>query len=251
MRGSTRLAAAAASFALVVTNLHAGEPAIKLTRLRGPLYVVEYDHFAKTNYLIDIGPSFVTVIGATWTPDTAKELNEQIKQVTGLPVREVVVPSPDPEWSGGTAYWKSIGARVIAARATCDSLERNWIASTTGLRKFFSNYPDLPLTPPSQCNPDQFSLQNGRIRVLYLGPSHTDADVFVYFPEQKVLDAGSILKEQLGNVAKADLKEYPRTLQKLKALHLDIDTVIAGHWSPIHGPDLIDTYLGFLPSANK
>src|SRR5438105_1575741 len=103
---TNKLAAAAAFLLLLVTGLRAEEPAIRLTRLRGPLYIVEYDHFAKTNYLFDIGPSSVTLIGATWTPDTAKALNQQIKQVTDLPVREVVIPSPDPEWSGGTAYWK-------------------------------------------------------------------------------------------------------------------------------------------------
>jgi metallo-beta-lactamase class B len=68
----------------------------------------------------------------------------------------------------------------------------------------------------------------------------------VYFPEQKVLDAGSILKEQVGNLASANLDEYPKTLEKLKALHLDVRTIIAGHWSPVHGPELIDLYQGFL-----
>jgi metallo-beta-lactamase class B len=82
--------------------------------------------------------------------------------------------------------------------------------------------------------------------VFYLGPSHTAGDIFVYFPKEKVLDAGSILKEQLGNMAKANLREYPKTLRKLQALHLEIETIISGHWSPVHGPDLVDRYLQLL-----
>ncbi len=32
-------------------------------------------------------------------------------------------------------------------------------------------------------------------------------------------------------------------------MRLSIRYVIAGHWSPVHGPDLVDTYLGFLRAA--
>jgi metallo-beta-lactamase class B len=102
------------------------------------------------------------------------------------------------------------------------------------------------LVLPTESYADQFELQDGNIRALYLGPSHTAGDIFVYFPKQKVLDAGSILKEQLGNMSKADIKEYPKTLHKLQALHLNIDTIISGHWSPIHGPELLDHYLQLL-----
>jgi hypothetical protein len=56
------------------------------------------------------------------------------------------------------------------------------------------------------------------VRGFYLGPSHTQADIFVYFPKEKVLDAGSILKEQLGNMAKADVVEYPRTARRRSRL---------------------------------
>lgn len=37
-----------------------------------------------------------------------------------------------------------------------------------------------------------------------LGPSHTAGDIFVYFRKEQVLDAGSILKEQLGKITAAD-----------------------------------------------
>jgi len=86
---------------------------------------------------------------------------------------------------------------------------------------------------------------------MFLGPSHTPGDVFVYFPDEKILDAGSILKEQLGNMAAADAQEYPRTLARLKARHLDIDIVVSGHYSPVHGPELIDHYLRLVEQYRK
>jgi metallo-beta-lactamase class B len=216
-----------------------------LTKLNGPLYLVEDNNFNKTNSLVYIGTSSITVIGATWTPATAQLLHTEIKKVSSLPIGEVIDTSPDLEWVGGNDYWKSVGAKVVAANVTCELMPKKWV-SPLPPSKNFPDYPDLPPSLPAECKPAPFSLQDGRVQVLFLGPSHTDGDVFVYFPEQKVLDAGSILKEQVGNLASANLDEYPKTLAKLKALHLDIRTVIAGHWSPVHGPELIDLYQGFL-----
>ena len=76
---------------------------------------------------------------------------------------------------------------------------------------------------------------------------HIPADgIFIYFPEEKVLYGGCILKEQLGNMTFADRAEYPRTLRKLQELKLPIEKIIAGHWSPVHGPELIGRYLELL-----
>ncbi|HTW34910.1 MAG TPA: hypothetical protein VMD53_09860 [Rhizomicrobium sp.] len=147
---------------------------------------------------------------------------------------------------GGNAYWKRIGAKIVAIQVTYDFLQRHWTATVAGIRKNLPAYPDLPLTLPSEVHRDSFVLQHGDVQGIYLGPSHTAADIFVWFPREGVLDAGSILKEHLGNMAKADVKEYPNTLHKLKALHLPIRTIISGHWSAVHGPELIDRYLQML-----
>src|SRR5262249_28635316 len=85
-----------------------------------------------------------------------------------------------------------------------------------------------------------FTLQDGRIRGIYFGPSHTPDGIFVFFPEEKELYGNCILKEKLGNLEYADLTEYPKTLQKLKALNLGFDTIVAGHYSALHGPERID-----------
>jgi metallo-beta-lactamase class B len=243
---SKTLAVLVALLALDTNASLAEEPAPTLSHLDGPLYLAEDGQYVKTNYLLYVGPSYVTLFGATWTPETAQKLSDQIKRVTDRPIGEVVDISPDPEWAGGNAYWKSVGAKVIAANVTCTALKDSWANTVANARKNLPNYPALSLTAPNDCKSDKFELQNGKVAVFYLGPSHTNADVFVYVQDQKVLDAGSIIKEQLGNTAHANLAEYPNTLKKLQAMHLDIKTVIAGHWSPAHGPDLIDIYLGIL-----
>lgn len=72
--------------------------------------------------------------------------------------------------------------------------------------------------------------------------AHAPGDIFVYFPREQVLDAGSILKPYRGNMADADVREYPKTLRRLQRMHLKIRTVIAGDWSAVQGPDLIEKY---------
>jgi len=217
-----------------------------LKHLTGPIFYVEDPHFVATNYVIYVGRNSVTVVGATWTPGTAKALAQEISQVTIKPISEVIDTSPDPEWSGGNEYWRGTGAKIFAVRSTYDLLRNNWANTAGFIQQHPSDFASQQISLPTDVIPDRFELQQGNVQIMYLGPSHTPGDALVYFPTEKVLDAGSMIKEQLGNVASANLSEYPKTLQKLLNLHLDIRTVISGHWSAVHGPDLIDHYLDLL-----
>jgi metallo-beta-lactamase class B len=230
--------AASASFA-------AGSQLV-LSHLRGPLYVVEDNFYSKENSMVFVGEEYVTVVGATFSPDTARWLAEEIRKVTRKPIREVIDTNYHPDRAGGNAYFRSIGARIVATRMTYELLLHQWDGMVAGVRQMWPDYPALPLVLPDRVYSGDFDLQGGRVRGLYFGPSHTPDDIFVYFPREKVLYGGCILKEKLGNMAFANLAEYPKTLQRLKNSGLPIDTIIAGHWSPVHGPQLIDEYLGLL-----
>ncbi|HEU0273709.1 MAG TPA: subclass B2 metallo-beta-lactamase, partial [Candidatus Udaeobacter sp.] len=236
---------------LSIPVANAAEPGTSIYPLTGSIYVVEDSHYAKTNYVVYIGAASVTVIGAGWSPDTAELLEHEIKKVTDKPVRDVVLPDHDPEYAGGVAYWKRIGASVVSTELTEQILRSDWSKTADFTRKYFPAYPSLPLVLPTKTYKNDFELENGAIRGFYLGPSHNADDIFIYFPKEKVLYAGSILKEHLGNLAFADLEEYPKTLQKLKDLHLAIDKIISGHWSAVHGANLIDQYLGMLKEHSE
>ena len=224
---------------------------LSLWHLRGHLYVVEDEFYAKENSMVYVGDKSVTVIGATWTPDTAKRLVTEIRRISSAPITEVIDTNYHPDRAGGNAYFKAIGTEIVATEMTRDEMARGWDDVIQFTRSAFPAYPALALVLPDKIVNSDFTLRDGRIRGIYVGPSHTRDGVFVYFPEEKVLYGNCILKEKIGNLKYADLVEYPKTLQKLKALNLGYDTIIAGHYSAVHGPELVDQYLALLATLRK
>jgi metallo-beta-lactamase class B len=229
----------------------AESPKVVLTPLRGHLYVVEDYFYSKENSVVYVGDNSVTVVGATWTPETAKLLATEIAKITQKPITEVIDTNYHPDRAGGNAYFKSIGAKIVSTKMTSDLLTEHWDEMMRYVQKGFPSYPNLPLVLPDKTFAGDFELQGGGVKAIYLGPSHTSDGIFVFFPKEKVLYGNCILKEQLGNLDFANLPEYPKTLQKLKQLNLGFTTIVAGHWSPIHGPELIDQYLALLAAKSK
>jgi metallo-beta-lactamase class B len=246
-----RTLAVLAVFVAVFASATAGDvvpeaPKLVLTHLTGLTYVAEDYAYAKENSVVYVGADHVTVVGATWTPQTAELLVGEIRKITSKPVTEVINTNHDLDRVGGNAFFKSIGARIVSTVLTRDLLKRDGPAAVRSLQTDFPDFPDVPIVLPDETHPGDFTLQDGAVRAIYLGPSHKPDDIFVFFPNEKVLYGGCVLKEQLGNMDGADLAEYPKTLRKLKQLHLDIATVVAGHYSPVHGPELIDHYIRLL-----
>lgn len=55
--------------------LLAATPTITLTHLRGNVYVVQEDYpLSDENAAVYVGKEFVTVVGATWSPESARVL---------------------------------------------------------------------------------------------------------------------------------------------------------------------------------
>ena len=227
----------------------AADPQLTLRHLTGGVYVVEDPFYGSENSAVYVGPDAVTVVGATWTPETARRLVDEIRKVTPKPIREVVNTNYHPDRAGGNAYFRSAGIRIVSTALTRDLLKSDWDAVVEWTRRAIPDYPALPVVLPDLVYPGNFELQGGRVRAIYLGPSHTRDGIFIHFPEEKVLYGGCILKEQLGNMTFADRAEYPRTLRRLQDLHLLIGKIIAGHWSAEHGPELIEQYLALLAAA--
>jgi len=66
----------------------------------------------------------------------------------------------------------------------------------------------------------------------YLGEGHTKDNIVSYVPSEKVLFGGCMIKENnagKGNLADANLGDWPKTVAKVKAQYPDARFVIPGH----------------------
>ncbi len=87
------------------------------------------------------------------------------------------------------------------------------------------------------------------IQLLYLGRGHTDTDLFVYLPRERVVCTGDMMESGLSYMPDAWVNEWPAALEKLAAL--DFDTVLPGHGTPFKGKEKIRAFQSYLVDLQK
>ena len=122
-------------------------PKVVLSCLVDNIYIAEDYYFAKENSVIYIGDSFVTVVGATWTPLTARLLSTEVAKITSKPIKEVINTNHDLDRVGGNSYFKSIGSRIISTKQTRDLLMKEGKRSVEIARNG-SDYPNTEIVLP-------------------------------------------------------------------------------------------------------
>lgn len=81
----------------------------------------------------------------------------------------------------------------------------------------------------------------------YAGAGHSLDNIVVYFPEQKILFGGCLIKSAgsttIGNIADADVQAWPKTLRKVQKKYPDAEIIIPGHGS-VGSLELIEHTIG-------
>ena len=122
--------------------------------------------------MVYVGDSFVTVVGATWTPGNGKAFGGGDKKITPKPVTEVIDTNYHPDRASGNAYFKGIEAKIISTKLTSDLLMKHWDEMVRYVQKGAPSYPTLPLVLPDKTFAGDFELQGGGVKAIYLDPSH-------------------------------------------------------------------------------
>lgn len=92
-----------------------------------------------------------------------------------------------------------------------------------------------------------FDFSGEKVEVYYPGPAHSPDNVVVYFPKQKLLFGGCMIKpEDLGYLGDADVKAWSSSARNLKKF--DVQTVVRGH-GPWGGPEFIDQTIAVAEKA--
>jgi len=91
---------------------------------------------------------------------------------------------------------------------------------------------------------DSLELNVGNLKVLnaYLGKGHTADNIVAYFPSEKVLFGGCLIKSEgagKGNLEDASPADWSDTVRKVKMRFADAEIIIPGHGKSA-GPELLD-----------
>jgi len=105
------------------------------------------------------------------------------------------------------------------------------------------------VTPPNLTFDKTMTLFRGgrEIRLLYLGRGHTDTDVVVYLPKERIVCTGDLMESVPSYMGDSFPEDWIATLDKLKAI--DFDTVMPGHGVVFKGKTKIDAFQQYLRDA--
>lgn len=221
--------------------------------------------------IIVLGDS-VLVVDTHSKPSAARALIEQIKKLTPKPVKFVVNTHFHwDHYQGNEAYPSSwpAGVEIISSEATRTNIERigiprikneivNMPQEIAGLKKdlekastaeqknaiqenihqaeaYFAELKSMQVTLPTMTFDRSLILRRGgrTVEILWLGRAHTDGDVFVYLPNEKVIVTGDALHGWTPFMGDSYPFEWIQTLDA--AEKLDFNSVLGGHGDVMRG----------------
>jgi metallo-beta-lactamase class B len=188
-----------------------------------------------SNSLIVHTRDSVVLIDTGWG---IKETRDILKHLKGRPVAACIVTHFHDDRTGGIPLLRKKGIRCWGSARTRElALARAEAA------------PDARLPDDTT-----FTIDGVRFNVFFPGPGHTQDNVVVWLPDQRVLFGGCLVKSTeagtLGNIADADLSAWPATMERLQERFASALHVVPGHqrWG---GPELLQHTIDLLKAFNS
>ena len=235
--------ATAAIFALLVPSAvaqpqsrGAGIPspnvALSVTALPGHAYWVG-GGISNTGFIV--GDKGVIAIDAQYFLVTAKNERVEIAKITPKPVNAIILTHSDPDHINGLPAFAP-GAEIIAQ----ENAKAEMVAALADPHPAFTKPPpEMKDYLPTRTvkNREELVLDGVRVILIHTAPAHTDGDLVIFLPAQKVVFAGDLLAPAVGPYPGIHLEKHGSSLgwiESVKAmLALDADIFISGH-----GPSL-------------
>ncbi|MBK8243921.1 MAG: BlaB/IND/MUS family subclass B1 metallo-beta-lactamase [Saprospiraceae bacterium] len=195
---------------------------LNITYLSGDFYVfTTYREFKGTpfpsNGMYVVTHDGVVLIDTPWDTTQFQPLLDSIKIRHNQNVVICVATHSHEDRTGGLEYYKQKGIK------TYTSLQTDQISKSRNEKQAaFLMLEDTVFTV------GQYSFQT-----YYAGAGHTPDNIVIWFPKNKILYGGCLVKSteaiDLGNLNDADPKQWPSTIKKIKRKFGKPNYVIPGH----------------------
>lgn len=213
------------------------QPPLTVSPLRGNIYQAVGGLGANTGFFI--GEKEVLVIDAKMNEESARQMIAEIRKLTANPVSFIILTHSDADHVNGLTAFPP-GIPIVAQEKTFLHIAK--AATTEKQRAYLPN-----ITFRDRLNLYlQGTAKRPLVELHYFGPAHTDGDLVVYFPEEKVAFLGDLIfigRDQLIHRAKNGTSFG--LVRVLKAvLELDCDLYAHGHGEPITKREIADHLQG-------
>lgn len=192
-----------------------GPPELTLVEVRDNIYQLRSGMSGNVTMLV--GERSVVLIDAKF-PQDHDGIMEYVRSVTDVPVRYVISTHLHGDHTGGNSALQAIGADVVASEnARRIMAERD----APGL-------PNLTIDDSLRVYVDDMPVD-----LHYFGRGHTDGDIVVHLPEERMIVMGDLFalygpyRAVIDYPSGGSLRDWTRTLERV--LELDFDTVLPGH----------------------
>lgn len=178
------------------------------------------------------------LVDTPWTDAQTETLLDWAEKNVGR-VKTAVVTHSHADRMGGIAALKPRRVRALAIDATLDQ------ARKAGAKEL----PEAVLTTTQPTYRDARGFE-----IHYPGAGHTVDNVVVWFPAERVLHGGCLVKsvdaEGMGYVDEADLTNWPRAIEDVRGRYPEVAILVPGHGA-VGGAKALDRTLELLRAHAK
>jgi glyoxylase-like metal-dependent hydrolase (beta-lactamase superfamily II) len=189
------------------------------------------NHGYMVNSAIVIGHKGVILIDTGFSHEIGQHLKQTIAKITSKPVTHIINTHDHGDHVLGNSAFSKV---TIISSAKCKSAMektayewRDRLAGMTGIKPSPIDpvMPEVTYTEDTRTN---ITLQGIPLQIWVPYGSHTNNDLMVYLPEDKILVAGDILvNTMMPSFADGNIKNWINTLQQIN--QLEVTSIIPGH----------------------
>ena len=182
-----------------------------------------------------IGETGVLVMNAGDNYLLARALHDEIRKITDLPVKAVVLENGQGHAMLGTSYWQEQGVPVIAHVNAAKEIEEYGaeVLARMQLRNG-EKARHTQLSMPDRTFDTELVIDLGglEVKLMYLGPAHSPGDIVAWIPSKSLVISGDMAFHQrlLPIFEHTDTAGWIETWERFAAL--EAKTVIPGHGDP-------------------
>ncbi len=214
---------------------------IEVGKLTKDAFVIhEYQHWAANSLLVRMRDGTLVLCDTPSHSPATQELMEWVESEFGRSIDIAINSHYHVDASGGNQVLLEHGVEVYGSEDTALALQEKGEALKQAVAGNFDKRPeiaqafqDTKLATPSVLVPEEEGLVlhfgDQEVRIVDPGPGHALDNVATYFPDQKILFGGCLIRSEptVGYTGDADVAHWPEAVRSL--LELDAQYVIPGH----------------------